>query len=93
MSIALSLIALVLGYKVFLDASKEKEGLKLLGQSIGIFLFDDGKILPHNGKKNLPDACGKCVLSLHLGFRALSYFACHGTILSYRLSLGDLSAS
>ena len=36
---ALGLIALVLGYKVFVDASKEKEGVKLLGQAIGIFVM------------------------------------------------------
>lgn len=39
MSLALCLIALALGYKVFLDASKEKEGLKLLGQIIGIVVM------------------------------------------------------
>ena len=39
MSIAVSLIALVLGYKIYVDASKEKEGLKFLGQSIGIFVM------------------------------------------------------
>jgi hypothetical protein len=39
MKIVLALIALVLGYKAFLDASKEKEGLKLLGQVIGIFVM------------------------------------------------------
>jgi len=39
MHIALALIALTLGYKVFADASKEKEGLKLLGQIIGIFVM------------------------------------------------------
>jgi hypothetical protein len=39
MKIVLALIALVLGYKAFLDASKEKEGIKLLGQFIGIFVM------------------------------------------------------
>ena len=39
MSVAVCLIALALGYKVFVDASKEKEGLKLLGQAIGIFVM------------------------------------------------------
>ena len=34
-----SLIALALGYKVFVDAGKEKEGLKILGQVIGLFVM------------------------------------------------------
>ncbi len=36
MSCAMGLIALGVGYLVFLSASREKEGLKLLGQVIGI---------------------------------------------------------
>ena len=36
MAVVLCLIALALGYKVFIDASKEKNGVKLLGQVIGI---------------------------------------------------------
>ena len=39
MGIGLSLIALVLGYKLFVEAHKEKEGLKILGQVIGIFVM------------------------------------------------------
>lgn len=39
MSVALALIALALGYKVFVDASREKEGLKILGQAIGILVM------------------------------------------------------
>jgi len=39
MIIALGLIALALGYKVYVDASKEKEGVKLLGQVIGIVVI------------------------------------------------------
>ena len=39
MSCAVSLIALGLGYLVYLHASKEKEGVKLLGQVIGIFVM------------------------------------------------------
>ena len=39
MGIAICLIALALGYKVFTDACKEKEGLKILGQIIGIFVM------------------------------------------------------
>ncbi|HXV18946.1 MAG TPA: hypothetical protein VD883_02590 [Candidatus Omnitrophota bacterium] len=39
MKIVLGLIALVLGYRAFLDACKEKEGLKLLGQVIGIVVM------------------------------------------------------
>ncbi len=39
MHAALALIALALGYKVFTDAHKEKEGLKLLGQVIGIVVM------------------------------------------------------
>jgi len=34
-----SLIALALGYKVFVDAGREKEGLKILGQVIGLFVM------------------------------------------------------
>ncbi|GEM_PF-1205385 len=36
MGTALALVALCLGYLVFQSASKDKEGLKLLGQIIGI---------------------------------------------------------
>ena len=36
---AISLVALALGYKVFTDAYKEKEGLKLLGQMIGVVVM------------------------------------------------------
>ena len=36
---AIALIALALGYKVFTDAAKEKEGVKLLGQVIGIIVM------------------------------------------------------
>ena len=36
MSIGIALVALALGYKVFADAYKEKEGLRLLGQIVGV---------------------------------------------------------
>ena len=36
---AVALVALALGYKVFADAHKEKEGLKLLGQIVGIVVM------------------------------------------------------
>ena len=39
MSVALALIALAVGYKVFVDASKEKKDVKFLGQAIGIFIM------------------------------------------------------
>jgi len=39
MHVALGLIALALGYLVFVNASKEKEGIKLLGQVIGIVVM------------------------------------------------------
>lgn len=39
MSIALCLLALSAGYFVYLSASREKEGLKLLGQVIGIIVM------------------------------------------------------
>ncbi len=39
MSLALGLIALGVGYLVFAAASKEKEGVKLLGQIIGIVVM------------------------------------------------------
>ena len=39
MHTAVALVALALGYKVFADAHKEKEGLKLLGQIIGIVVM------------------------------------------------------
>ena len=39
MSCAMALIALGVGYLVFLNANKEKEGLKLLGQAIGILIM------------------------------------------------------
>ena len=39
MSCAVSLIALGVGYLVYLHASKEKEGVKLLGQAIGIVVM------------------------------------------------------
>lgn len=39
MSCALALIALGVGYMVFLSANREKEGLKILGQVIGILIM------------------------------------------------------
>jgi hypothetical protein len=39
MSVAAGLIAMGVGYLVFSAASKEKEGLKILGQIIGIFVM------------------------------------------------------
>ena len=39
MSCAVALIALSLGYLVYVHASKEKEGVKLLGQVIGIVVM------------------------------------------------------
>lgn len=39
MYVGLGLIALALGYQVFVNASKEKEGVKLLGQVIGIVVM------------------------------------------------------
>ena len=39
MHTAIALVALALGYKVFADAHKEKDGLKLLGQVIGIVVM------------------------------------------------------
>ena len=36
MSIAVCLVALALGYDAYLRALKEKEGLKLLGQIVGV---------------------------------------------------------
>ena len=39
MSCAVTLIALGVGYLVFMQASKEKEGVKLLGQTLGIFVM------------------------------------------------------
>ena len=39
MGCAMSLVALGIGYLVLLNANKEKEGLKLLGQAIGIIIL------------------------------------------------------
>ena len=39
MFIALNLIALAVGYKVFVEATKEKKDLKTLGRAIGIFIM------------------------------------------------------
>ena len=39
MMLAPSLVALGVGYLVYITASKEKEGVKLLGQVIGIFVM------------------------------------------------------
>ena len=39
MHCAVALLALSVGYLVYLHASKEKEGVKLLGQVIGIFVM------------------------------------------------------
>ena len=36
MHAAVALVALALGYKVFADAHREKDGLKLLGQIVGV---------------------------------------------------------
>lgn len=39
MCVAISLIALALGYKAFAAAHKEKEGLKLLGKTVGLVVM------------------------------------------------------
>ena len=39
MSCAMGLVALGVGYLVLLQANREKEGLKLLGQAIGILIM------------------------------------------------------
>ncbi len=39
MSVAICLIALSLGYLVFYQASLAKEGLKILGQTIGVIVM------------------------------------------------------
>ena len=39
MHAAVALVALALGYKVFADAHKEKEGLRLLGQIVGLVVM------------------------------------------------------
>ena len=39
MFIALNLIALALGYKVFVEATREKKDLKTLGRAVGIFIM------------------------------------------------------
>ena len=39
MCVSISLVALALGYKIFADAHKEKEGIKLLGQIIGVVVM------------------------------------------------------
>ena len=39
MSCGVALIALGVGYLVYLNAAKEKEGLKLLGQVIGVVIM------------------------------------------------------
>ena len=39
MHIGLSLIALALGYKIFIEATKEKGGRKTLGRAIGIYVM------------------------------------------------------
>ncbi len=39
MSCAMGLVALGVGYLVLLQANKEKEGLRILGQAIGILIM------------------------------------------------------
>ena len=39
MGCAMGLVALGVGYLVFLNANREKEGLKLLGQALGVFIM------------------------------------------------------
>ena len=39
MGCAIGLVALGIGYLVLLNANKEKEGLKVLGQAIGILIM------------------------------------------------------
>lgn len=39
MSVSLCLMALGLGYVVLVVASKEKEGLKILGQTVGVIIL------------------------------------------------------
>lgn len=71
MKIAIALIALALGYKVFTEAAKEKEGLKLLGQVIGVFVMILSLLLTLCGivmmmncpYKDISDMKGKCPLT------------------------------
>ena len=42
MHITVDLIALAVGYKIYADACKEKEGLRLLGRAIGIVVMIAG---------------------------------------------------
>lgn len=67
MSVALCLIALALGYKVFVDASKEKEGVKLLGQAIGIFVMVAALLLA---------LCGAMKCAYKSGYSMMSKYSC-----------------
>ena len=57
MSCAVGLIALGVGYLVYLQAVKEKEGLKLLGQVIGIFVMIAAVLSMFCMAKQMKDRC------------------------------------
>ena len=56
-----ALIALGVGYLSYLQASKEKEGLKLLGQVIGIFVMIASLL-------SLFCSAGKCMMKNGYGY-------------------------
>ena len=66
---AMALVALGVGYLTFAAASKEKEGLKLLGQAIGIFVMIAAFLLvlcsaaKCAGKYSYGKGSGNCQLS------------------------------
>ncbi len=67
MSVALALIALALGYKTFVDASKEKKVVKVLGRAIGIFIMVIASLL---------SLCGAMKYAYKSGCPIMSKFSC-----------------
>ena len=59
MSCGVGLIALGVGYLVLLSAYKEKEGLRLLGQVIGILIMIGAVASVMCAAKHKMDSCGK----------------------------------
>ncbi len=67
MSVAFCLIALAVGYKVFVDASKEKKDVKVLGRAIGIFIMVVAFLL---------SLCGAMKYAYKSGCPIMSKFSC-----------------
>ncbi len=67
----LGLIALALGYKVYVDASKEKDGVKFLGQAIGILVMIGAVLVILCGAMKCLSMYGGCPMKMYKGYGSM----------------------